>query len=216
MKRRIFTILSVFAIILNCCFLSYADDKKTNVEFEQIVREVNQYMETHPLDLDFENQTVVQKVPLSNGDIATITTRLTKRDEQNGRSTTTNLKAKVGTWDLDQNFDYGNAFSNAEGTISCVLDVEYVPETCDGTMPMFTCSSPSIYAEPPQGYRVADKDINLHVEIEKYRYSMDAYITYTAFADNINVNIYPEMIVSFAGNTQDTYNLIRVTLNCDL
>lgn len=167
-----------------------------------MVSEVNTYLSTHSQTIELKDQVTKQVIPLSNGKQAIITTELKKIDPTTRSSL---MDAKLGKWDLKQSYDLG---LNSTGSLSCKLNVTYVPSTCDGTMTKFQCSAPQIFVTPGYGYTVADKGIELNVITQDYEYSMPGYAVLSGRVGN--ANFYPTMDVVFAGNTQSTYTKIQV------
>lgn len=207
MKRTINSLVAIVCVITLVLAIPLTSFAATNAyssdDLKQVVDEVNEFLATHSQPIELKNQKCKQIIPLSNGENAVITTELKKIETPTPFSDL--LDAKVGYWDLSKSYDLG---LNTTGTISCKLNVSYVPSSPDGTMPKFQCSSPSIYAVPGHGYTVKDKGIELKVITPDYEYSMPGYVQLAM--GNVIINHYPTMDVVFAGNTENTFNKIQV------
>ncbi len=80
--KKIFTLILSVALVLNCNILSFAATKDISTIYNTIskkdITEIQDYMRTHQMGLELEEQTQTYNIPLSNGENAIVEISLVK------------------------------------------------------------------------------------------------------------------------------------------
>ncbi|MFR3727652.1 hypothetical protein [Lacrimispora sp.] len=207
-KQFIVMLLSV-AMLLSNSALTFAETKDISSDkkalFEEQVKEVQSYMDSHPVGLTLNEQTQTFNVPLSNGENATVKITLTKPGYSLARDIYT---AKLGTWNIDYNVTIPPSGSiKLRGTFK----VTHVPNMSSSSLdcPKFNVTGSSISAVPPQGHSITDKGSSYRTVQTNHEYEISGYVTYN-FSGQYTANYYVSMLLYCKTNSGSERDKIYV------
>ncbi len=204
-KSVLFVMLALVMLLLNGLMVFAAE--KTELTSEEILAEVNAYLDQHPQVIDLEEQIVKQQIPLSNGESVTITHELKKVSSQS--STRELFVGKLGTWDCISTM---NMSGKGSITVTTTINVTHIPDMSSSEVDLiqFTAYNGRVEAIPFQYMAISGTSASTKTELENLWYKTTGYVGFTS--PDFNINYYYTQSLSFVDNFSEDRDKISITL----
>lgn len=171
-------------------------------EIKQEMKEINQYLQNNLEPMELKNQEIKYEIPLSNGETAEYSIKLTKRSSD---FYATILDAKVGEWYFDSTLKLANHGSVKTRT---TVNITKVP-TSSGSTPKFTAYDGKVTAIPSQYVSVDTTFAETKCVSPDLKYTTTGYVGFNVAG--IPANFYFTQTIAIVDNMEN-YNKLQCSL----
>lgn len=202
--KRIITLVISMVMVLSGTISALANTD-SNTVINQEVKEVQEFMNKQQIILTLKEQTQTFLVPLSTGETATVTIKLTKASPTYRSDI---YVAKLGDWNIDYDATLPHSGSIK---LRASFKVTHVPDMNSSGLDWakFYVTGSSISAVPPQASKIADKGSSYKTVMTNAEYEITGYVSFDV-TGGATMNYYVSMLMYSPGNSGDNRDKIYV------